>query len=93
MKCYGNTMAEQSVEQACDRDMAGWPNPFSGEGYYVIDMRCRYTSVVGCVGSSGCRLCHTEPETWEGTSGYPKCPSCVCDKWGIDHPGACMESA
>ena len=87
MICYGETQEQISVEQTCDSDEMGFaPNPFAGEGYYLIDMRCKETSLVGCVGQSGCRLCHTDPAE---NSVYPRCPSCVCEKWGRD-PSACM---
>ncbi|UPR00717.1 G8 domain-containing protein [Chloropicon primus] len=93
MKCDGTTAQERDVASACDdRLFATSPNPFTGEGYYTIDMRCLTGSLVGCVGASGCRLCHTEPDGYAGHSSYAKCPSCVCEKFGMDRE-ACLPTA
>ena len=94
MVCEGRTAEERALAASCDEMLfSNSPNPFTGEGYYTVDSRCLDTSIVGCVGDSGCRLCHTEPETWGGSSSFPKCPQCVCDKWGETFPGACLEQA
>ena len=87
MRC-GATDAERQVEASCDAVM-GQPNPFSGEGYYLLDDSCLSRSSVGCIGQTGCRLCHTRPASRQGDSVYPWCPQCVCDKWGVSEAGAC----
>ena len=87
MRC-GATDAERQVEATCDAVM-GQPNPFSGEGYYLLDDSCLSRSSVGCIGQTGCRLCHTRPASRQGDSVYPWCPQCVCDKWGVSETGAC----
>ena len=48
----------------------------AGEGYFGIDMRCKSTSKVGCIGMTGCRLCHIEPPGWTPGTPYVKCPHC-----------------
>merc|ERR1719293_142905 len=90
MRC-GVTDAERQVEASCDAVM-GQPNPFSGEGYYLLDDSCLSRSSVGCIGQTGCRLCHTRPASRQGDSVYPWCPQCVCDKWGVSEAGACATS-
>ena len=91
MRCAA-TDAERQIEASCDATM-GQPNPFSGEGYYLLDDSCLSESSVGCIGQTGCRLCHTRPASRQGESVYPWCPQCVCDKWGVSEEGACAPAS
>jgi len=91
MRCAA-TDTERQIEASCDAVM-GQPNPFSGEGYYLLDDSCLSESSVGCIGQTGCRLCHTRPASRQGESVYPLCPQCVCDKWGVSEAGACAPAS
>merc|ERR1712048_1067427 len=83
LHCSARNAEEFEVVDMCDRDYSHGMAYYAGEGYFGIDMRCKSTSKVGCIGMTGCRLCHIEPPGWTPGTPYVKCPHCVCEKQGI----------
>lgn len=74
----------------CDFHACGAQHPTAegGVGQYV-DRSCGYFGGVGCEGALGgetaCRACHIGTKAkmnFPGNLGYPRCPSCICEKFG-----------
>ena len=60
------------------------PNFVEGTGFKV-DVPACYGGGYGCVNTTGCRLCSTQPPHL-----YMECPKCVFDYYGLLPPPPCL---
>ena len=69
----------------CDFQICANYSLVPGEYQYVDD--CTVDSPLGCVGQSPCRHCGTN--LGDHPVGYPRCPFCICEHFGLD-PAGCL---